>query len=67
MQAQPILQISNSDKNFPLISRKTSFDSKFRINGKLRIIGSFGQGITGGKYKIFIDFNNIDFDLNTIL
>ncbi|MFP3595282.1 hypothetical protein [Chryseobacterium sp. SIMBA_029] len=66
-QAQPILQISNSNETFPFISRKISFDSKFGVNGKLRIQGTFGQGITSGKYKIFLDFNTIDFDLEYYL
>jgi hypothetical protein len=66
-QAQPILQISNSNEIFPFVSRKIPFDSKFRVNGKLRIMGSFGSDIANGKYKIFIDFNKTDFDLNSIL
>jgi len=66
-QAQPILHIGNSNETFPFISRKISFDSKFNVNGRLRIQGTFGQGITIGKYKIFLDFNTIDFDLGYYL
>lgn len=65
--AQPILQISNSDENFLYVSRKTPFDSKFMVNGKLRIMGSFRQSKLGVRYKIFLDFNKTDFDLNSIL
>lgn len=65
--AQPILQVSNNDEFFPYVSRKIPFDSKFRVNGKLRIMGSFGQGMTIVKYKIFLDFNKTNFDLNSIL
>ncbi len=66
-QAQPILQISNTNNIFPHVSKKIRFDSKFRENGKLRIKGSFGEGITSGEYKILLDFNNKNFDLNSIL
>lgn len=66
-QAQPILHISNSNAIFPGISRKMSFESKFRVQGKLRIKGSFGEGIIKGNFKIFLDFNDKDFDLNSIL
>ncbi|MBW7674572.1 hypothetical protein [Chryseobacterium chendengshani] len=66
-QAQPILQISNSNIVYDNISKKISFDSKFRVQGKLRIQGTFGKGITSGKYKIFLDFNKSNFDLNSIL
>lgn len=66
-QAQPILQISNSDKSFSNISKKISFTSKFNVRGKLRIKGNFGQGITSGNYTIFLDFKGKDFDINSIL
>jgi len=66
-QAQPILQISNSDKSFSNISKKISFNSKFNVRGKLRIKGNFGQGITSGNYIIFLDFKGKDFDINLIL
>lgn len=66
-QAQPILQISNSNFAYDNISKKISFDSKFRVQGKLRIQGTFGKGIASGKYKIFLDFNKSNFDLNSIL
>lgn len=65
-QAQPILQISNSNFVSDNISKKITFDSKFRVQGKLRIQGTFGKGITSEKYKIFLDFNKTDFDLNVI-
>ncbi|MEC3876328.1 hypothetical protein [Chryseobacterium salviniae] len=65
--AQPILHISNSDKVFQHIPKKIRFDSKFRVNGKLRIKGSFGQGFMCAQYKILIDFNKVDFDLNSII
>ncbi len=67
LQAQPILQISNSDGSFSNISKKISFNSKFNMRGKLRIKGSFGQGITSGNYTIFLDFKGKDFDINSIL
>jgi hypothetical protein len=65
--AQPILHISNSDEVFQHVPKKIPFDSKFRVNGKLRIKGSFGQGLMHAQYKIFIDFNTVDFDLNSII
>lgn len=67
LQAQPILQISNSDKSFSNISKKISFNSKFNVRGKLRIKGNFGQGITAGNYTIFLDFKGKDLDINSIL
>lgn len=67
LQAQPILQISNSEKSFSNISKKISFLSKFNVRGKLRIKGNFDQGITLGNYTIFLDFNGKDFDINSIL
>jgi hypothetical protein len=60
-QAQPILQISNSNILFENIAKKIPFDSKFRVQG------TFGNGITSGKYKIFLDFGKTGFDLNSIL
>ena len=66
-QAQPILQISNSDKFFSNISKKISFNSKLNVHGKLRIKGNFGQGIIKGNYTIFLDFNGKDFDINSLL
>jgi len=65
--AQPILQISNSNDVFQHVQKKFPFDSKFRVNGKLRIKGSLGQGLVGTQYKIFIDFNTVDFDLSSII
>ncbi|GAB0156982.1 hypothetical protein CHRYSEOSP005_22500 [Chryseobacterium sp. Alg-005] len=66
-QAQPILQISNTHNIFPYVSKKIAFDSKFIEKGKLKIKGSFGAGLTSGKYTVFLNFNNKDFDLNSIL
>lgn len=66
-QAQPILQISNSNIIFDQITKKIPFDSKFRVQDKLRIQGNFGEGIASGKYKIFLDFSKTSFDLNSIL
>lgn len=66
-QAQPILQISNSDKSFSNISKKISFNSKFNVRGKLRIKGNFSQRITAGNYTIFLDFKGKDLDINSIL
>ncbi|MFZ4928677.1 hypothetical protein [Chryseobacterium sp. Mn2064] len=65
--AQPILQISNNSDIFPSISRKFSYDSKNNENGKLKIKGRFGQGMTGGTYTIWINFKSTGFDLNSIL
>jgi len=68
-QAQPILQISrigNTEK-FPNIWEEVNYISKMKVEDKLRITGFSDRGSLKISYKIFLDFKNKKFDLESYL
>ncbi|GAA5102330.1 hypothetical protein GCM10023210_43240 [Chryseobacterium ginsengisoli] len=68
-QAQPILQISRIGNNekFANIWEEINYISKIKIEDKLRITGFSDRGSLKINYKIFLDFKNKNFDLESYL
>lgn len=68
-QAQPILQISrigNTEK-FKDVWEEINYISKMKVENKLRISGFALRGSFKVDYKIFLDFENKDFDLENYI
>ncbi|WP_308003866.1 hypothetical protein, partial [uncultured Chryseobacterium sp.] len=68
-QAQPILQISrigNTEK-FKDVWEEINYISKMKVENKLRISGFALRGSFKVDYKIFLDFQNKDFDLENYI
>ncbi|WBV53239.1 hypothetical protein [Chryseobacterium gambrini] len=68
-QAQPILQISrigNTEK-FKDVWEEINYISKMKVENKLRINGFALRGSFKVDYKIFLDFQNKDFDLENYI
>lgn len=68
-QAQPILQISrigNTEK-FKDVWEEINYISKMKVKNKLRVSGFALRGSFKVDYKIFLDFQNKDFDLENYI
>lgn len=68
-QAQPIVQISrigNTEK-FKDIWEEINYISKMKVENTLRIVGFALRGAFKVDYKIFLDFENKNFDLEQYL